>query len=353
MHEGFRFRGFHSPNYTQVPDELFDELLAVLSGAELKVVLYVIRRTFGFKRESDNISLSQMLRGIRTKDGRRLDRGVGLSKPTLLKAIRGCVEKNIIIPTRRSSSERGDEATNYRLNIAGETTQPAPRTPSSNGSGSRHAEDGTPLVKDSNQGGSRTFTTPVVKEVPQALVKKLATQDTGDKKQSYTRVGVSEERGTSMPHLELVAHFHRKAGHPATQPAAPKESKQAKDLLAEHPLETCRTIVDLALERAAETSFKPRHFGAVLSYVPEALASLEQHQARRQREQDERRRRLEDDARIEAERSAYLELPADERLARRLERSIAIFKTLERRDPTPAELEDLRRKLSSKESATA
>src|SRR5438132_9418642 len=68
LHEGFRFRGFHSPNYTQVPDELFDELLAVLSGAELKVVLYVIRRTFGFKRESDNISLSQMLRGIRTKD---------------------------------------------------------------------------------------------------------------------------------------------------------------------------------------------------------------------------------------------------------------------------------------------
>jgi Bacteriophage replication protein O len=78
------FRGYAGPNYTPVPDELFDEQLPDLSGAELKVLLYVIRRTFGFKRESDNISLSQMLNGLRTRDGRVLDRGVGLSKKTLL-----------------------------------------------------------------------------------------------------------------------------------------------------------------------------------------------------------------------------------------------------------------------------
>src|SRR3954465_5970122 len=82
------FRGFSGPNYTPVPDELFDELLVELSGAELKVLLYIIRRTFGFKRDSDNISLSQMLNGIRTQDGRALDRGVGLSKKTLLHALR-------------------------------------------------------------------------------------------------------------------------------------------------------------------------------------------------------------------------------------------------------------------------
>ncbi len=34
------FKGFISPRYTQVPDELFDELMAHLSGAELKVLLY-------------------------------------------------------------------------------------------------------------------------------------------------------------------------------------------------------------------------------------------------------------------------------------------------------------------------
>jgi hypothetical protein len=32
------FAGFSSPNYTPVPDELFDDLLPVLSGAEVKVL---------------------------------------------------------------------------------------------------------------------------------------------------------------------------------------------------------------------------------------------------------------------------------------------------------------------------
>ena len=65
----FRFAGFSAPRYTQVPDQLFDELLSVLTGAELKVLLYICRRTFGFKKDSDNISINQMLNGIRRKDG--------------------------------------------------------------------------------------------------------------------------------------------------------------------------------------------------------------------------------------------------------------------------------------------
>ena len=72
--------GFDSPNYTPVPDKLFDEYLARLSGAELKALLYIIRRTFGFKKDSDTISLKQMVEGITTHDGRRLDFGAGLSK---------------------------------------------------------------------------------------------------------------------------------------------------------------------------------------------------------------------------------------------------------------------------------
>src|SRR5712671_1017755 len=101
------FRGFRSPNYTPVPDELFDELLVELSGAELKVLLYIIRRTFGFKRDSDNISLSQMLNGIRTHDGRVLDRGVGLTKKTLLQAIKTLEEQHVISTERRRSLEKG------------------------------------------------------------------------------------------------------------------------------------------------------------------------------------------------------------------------------------------------------
>ena len=97
------FRGFRSPSYTMVPDELFDELLPDLSGAELKVLLFVVRRTFGFKRERDRISLAQMLHGITTREGRVLHRGVGLSKPTLLGALRSLQAKGAA-PRRRGTS---------------------------------------------------------------------------------------------------------------------------------------------------------------------------------------------------------------------------------------------------------
>jgi hypothetical protein len=117
------FRGYSKPNYTPVPDELFDEQLPDLSGAELKVLLYIIRRTFGFKKESDNISLNQLLHGITTKEDVVLDRGTGLSKKTLLETLKNLVEKNLIISERRRSKEKGDEPTTYRLNIIREATE--------------------------------------------------------------------------------------------------------------------------------------------------------------------------------------------------------------------------------------
>src|ERR687886_822063 len=114
------FKGYSKPNYTPVPDELFDEQLPDLSGAELKVLLYIIRRTFGFKKESDNISLNQLLYGITTTEGTVLDRGTGLTKATLLKTLKSLVEKNLIISKRRQSVEKGNEPTSYHLNIIGE-----------------------------------------------------------------------------------------------------------------------------------------------------------------------------------------------------------------------------------------
>jgi hypothetical protein len=112
-----RFKGFISPRYTQVPDELFDELMAYLSGAELKVLLYIIRRTFGFKKDSDNISLRQICHGIKTREGEILDKGTGLSLSTVQIALKGLLEKNCVITERNRSKEKGDEPTTYSLNM--------------------------------------------------------------------------------------------------------------------------------------------------------------------------------------------------------------------------------------------
>ena len=172
------------------------------------------------------------------------------------------------------------------------------------------------------------------------------------KKTQNTRVEIALNENAHTPHLELVAYFHRKAGHPEEQAAIPKELVQAKDLLMTHAPDTCRTIVDFALAKAAETNFKMRHFGAVLAYVPEALAVLERTRTLERRAADDHRRREEEDTRIAAERDAYFNLPPEERFAQRLTRRIAVFKTLERSEPTPEEIEDLRHRLSSDEATT-
>lgn len=109
------FEGFSSPNTTSVPDEFFDVLAPRLSEAELRVALYILRRTFGFKKESDAISLKQMVEGITTKDGRILDRGTGMSRPGVTKGVRGLEAKGIIVTTHNSSKTRGYEATTYTL----------------------------------------------------------------------------------------------------------------------------------------------------------------------------------------------------------------------------------------------
>src|SRR5689334_15708261 len=85
----FHYKGFSRPNTTPVPDDIFDIIAPQLTEAELRVLLYIVRRTFGFKKESDAISLTQMVDGIKTKDGKVLDRGTGMSRPGVMKGCAG------------------------------------------------------------------------------------------------------------------------------------------------------------------------------------------------------------------------------------------------------------------------
>jgi hypothetical protein len=111
------FQGFQFPTTTPVPDEVFDVLMPQLSGAELKVLMYICRRTFGFKKASDSISLSQIAYGITTRDGRVLDSGTGLCKRHVQRALKVLEKKNIIKVTRRVDETGLNEVNTYSLNI--------------------------------------------------------------------------------------------------------------------------------------------------------------------------------------------------------------------------------------------
>ncbi len=122
----FRFDGFASPNTTAVPDEFFDVLAPNLSEAELRVTLYIIRRTFGFKKAADPISFSQFLTGITTHDGRVLDNGCGVrSRGHLSKSLKSLVEKGVIVAAKSQKTNGSQATTSYGLRF---TQQVVPET---------------------------------------------------------------------------------------------------------------------------------------------------------------------------------------------------------------------------------
>ena len=177
------FEGFQAPYYTQVPDEIFDILLPYLREAELKVLLYVCRRTFGFKKGSDRISKSQLENGITKKDGTKLDGGTGLSRRSIRLGIQGLLKKNILIKKRHASSRKGDEATEFALNII----------------------DTTPWVL-STQGGGVQGTPGMGTEVPTQDTVRQVKKNVGPNpfKQSYERAQVQSGAASSKAKQEML-----------------------------------------------------------------------------------------------------------------------------------------------------
>ena len=108
-----KFKGFSRPNTTPTPDELFDVFLTQLTHAELKVLLYIIRRTYGFQKDSDSISISQISSGIVIRKGKRrgerLDSGAGIDKRTATRTVKSLEGKGLIVVERRRTEDGYNE----------------------------------------------------------------------------------------------------------------------------------------------------------------------------------------------------------------------------------------------------
>ena len=106
------------PNSTQVPDVILDSWMAELSGAEFKVLLYIARRTYGFGKDSDSISLTQIAQGITRRDGTILDRGTGISRASVARALKTLEDLGVILrKTNFSETGREFEENTYSINL--------------------------------------------------------------------------------------------------------------------------------------------------------------------------------------------------------------------------------------------
>lgn len=72
--------------FTRIADEILDALIKYrIPGEQMQCLLFILRKTYGYKKKSDYISNSQFCKAT------------GLNKPNVCRAIRSLVEKNIVI----------------------------------------------------------------------------------------------------------------------------------------------------------------------------------------------------------------------------------------------------------------
>ena len=76
--------GFASPNHTQTPNELFDMYMPLMHESELKVVMAIVRKTLGYKKDRDPISLSQLIKMT------------GLSRQGVLDGTQAAIERGLV-----------------------------------------------------------------------------------------------------------------------------------------------------------------------------------------------------------------------------------------------------------------
>lgn len=75
-------------NFTRIVNEVLDEIVKIpLLGKEFAILFFIIRKTYGFQKTTDIISLSQIEKGTQT------------SRPTVVKAIKNLVARNMIVKT--------------------------------------------------------------------------------------------------------------------------------------------------------------------------------------------------------------------------------------------------------------
>jgi len=159
------------PNSTQIPDVILDQWMCDLSGAELKVVLYIARRTFGFGKESDNVSLNQIANGIKKRDGNVLDRGTGLSVSSVARSLKSLEEQNILMRKTNINDKNEHDENTYSLNLnwSGQVLPKSENPPSKNGGGySQNRGTGTPKI------GGRVLPKSETQETVQETVQETA-----------------------------------------------------------------------------------------------------------------------------------------------------------------------------------
>jgi len=114
------FEGFSKPeaNFFRLPNEWTDITAQVTSLAELKLVEYVLKHTWGYSQFDmvKKITTDEFMHGRKKKSWVRIDTGTGLSKPSVITGLKGAV-KNGLLEEEIDDSDKARIKKYYKLKM--------------------------------------------------------------------------------------------------------------------------------------------------------------------------------------------------------------------------------------------
>jgi hypothetical protein len=112
------FNGFHEPieNWCKLPFELIAQLPRISTKAELCVILYVLRHTWGYREYETPkpITMDEFENGRKKQDGSRIDAGIGMSVPSIREGLKSA-EKHGFLQIHTDDEDKGRIEKSYRL----------------------------------------------------------------------------------------------------------------------------------------------------------------------------------------------------------------------------------------------
>lgn len=93
------------PNTSAIPNILFDYWMLILSPAEFKVLMCIARKTYGWHKNNDLISLKQ------------IEKMTGLHRSGIVKNVDALVERGLLNKIKSKTSDGDDAPNRYEINV--------------------------------------------------------------------------------------------------------------------------------------------------------------------------------------------------------------------------------------------
>lgn len=116
-----RFKGFRQPqsNWSKLPHQLIEQLPAFDALSEMKVTLYILRHTWGYREygKKKRLTIDDFVNGRKRSNGTRIDNGTGLSEQGVRDGLKRAIDHGFVV-CQIDDSDKARIKKYYALNLS-------------------------------------------------------------------------------------------------------------------------------------------------------------------------------------------------------------------------------------------